>query len=146
MLGTRGAGSAVRSVGSATSVIGSSTQSWKRWMKKTLPGKNPRDSTKCKIPTFQCRNLSYLKLQLSRPNFMCTSVVWGTKNCTIFVDDRIVWSLISLVFSIVLNECSRAELQEVQQINSKHVSEVVYLVHVSLNLIMSMWIMFVILN
>ena len=40
MLGTRGAVSAVRSVGSAMSVIGSSTQSWKRWMKKTLRGKN----------------------------------------------------------------------------------------------------------
>ena len=72
---------------------------------KKLPGKNPHDSTKCKRPTSQCHNFSYLKLQLSRPNFMCTSVVWGTKNCTIFVDDRIVWSLISLVFSIVLNEC-----------------------------------------
>ena len=30
ILGTRGTGSAARSVGSATSVIGSSTQSWKR--------------------------------------------------------------------------------------------------------------------
>ena len=29
---------------------------------------------------------------------MCTSVVWGTKNSTIFVDDRIVGNLICLVF------------------------------------------------
>ena len=42
---------------------------------KKLPGKNPHDSTKCKRPTSQCRNFSYLKLQLNRPNFMCTSVV-----------------------------------------------------------------------